>query len=50
MNENIKHCTCTSEYQDQVHGKNMRVHTQKLKTKETDKPKYTCTVCGKSKE
>ena len=50
MNENIKHCTCVSEYQDQVHGKGMRVHTQKLKTKETDKPKYTCTVCGKSKE
>lgn len=37
----IKPCTCTNEYQDQKHGRGMRVFT-------ADGPKRTgsCTVCG----
>jgi len=39
----LKLCTCKSEYQDALYGKNRRVHTTGLKN-------FTCTVCGSKKQ
>jgi hypothetical protein len=38
-------CTCQHSWQDQTHGKRMRVHN--LMTKDLPIEKWRCTVCGK---
>ena len=43
----IRSCGCSSEYQDAVYGKGMRVHNEG-KGKNND-PVYRCTVCGAEK-
>ena len=40
----IKPCTCQSEFQDNMYGKGMRVHSEKKVGREAK-----CTVCGKTK-
>lgn len=39
----IKRCECEHKYQDEVHGKGLRVHTKKVNGK------YVCTVCRKER-
>lgn len=40
----IKKCTCHSDFQDKIYGKNNRVFNSIGKD---DKGGYRCTVCGK---
>lgn len=42
----IVKCTCTSEYQDSVYGKGMRVYNPVGKGSQD--AGYKCTVCGKT--
>ena len=47
----ILKCDCYNKYQDELHGKGMRVYNYPCKSKATGK--YTaarCTVCGNMKE
>ena len=41
----IKRCNCKHEYQDKVHGKNMRVFNP-AKVAQGKPLLYRCTVCG----
>lgn len=43
----IMKCTCTSDFQDSVYGKGMRVFNPIGKGKDQGKD-YICTVCGKT--
>ena len=40
----ITYCTCDNEYQDNKHGKKLRVQNP---TNAPDGRTYRCTVCGK---
>jgi hypothetical protein len=46
----IKDCNCKHKYQDDVYGKNKRVHNQSRSRIGKEKPAWTCTVCGTKKE
>jgi hypothetical protein len=39
-------CSCESNFQDRIYGKNMRVFNQ---TRKNNDRTYRCTVCGKEK-
>lgn len=42
----IKKCTCEHEYQDEKHGKGMRVCNKLAMAKGSGvRPQYRCTVC-----
>ena len=46
----IKQCNCDHEFQDELYGKKMRVHTygeRSDKRSGSSMPGLTCTVCGK---
>ena len=45
METNVFHCTCKSEFQDEVYGKGNRLFNPKGKGDKVDG--YRCTVCGK---
>jgi len=46
----IKKCTCNNKFQDQIHGKGMRVANECKSTKDATRKKFRCTVCGKELE
>ena len=41
-NSKVMFCTCKSDFQDKVYGKNLRLHSVTTKG-------FRCTVCGKDK-
>ena len=41
----IKSCSCKSKYQDEVYGKNMRVHNVGKKAEANSRQETSCTVC-----
>ena len=45
----IRHCSCKHEFQDEMYGKNMRVHNYGEKSYKSgggSHPGWCCTVCG----
>lgn len=50
MATNIIKCSCESDFQDKVYGKNMRVMNLLPAGKNTTKSTFRCTVCGSTKE
>lgn len=42
-------CTCTSKFQDERYGKNVRVHNQ-ARNHPTKQGGWRCTVCGREKD
>ena len=42
----IRSCNCNNDYQDKVHGKNMRVFTEGKKPNQMN---LKCTICGSKK-
>ena len=42
-------CKCDHKGQDELHGKNVRVHNP-LKRKQSEPQKWRCTVCGTVRE
>jgi CRISPR/Cas system-associated protein Cas10 (large subunit of type III CRISPR-Cas system) len=45
METKVFHCTCKSDYQNEVYGKGNRLFNPKGKGDKVDG--YRCTVCGK---
>jgi hypothetical protein len=45
METKVFHCTCKSDYQDEVYGKGNRLFNPRGKGDKIDG--YRCTVCGK---
>jgi len=43
----IKKCICKHSYQDELYGKNNRVHNVTKQNEKPDRRGLRCTVCGK---
>jgi len=41
----ILKCTCQHDYQDKIHGKNLRVMNMTTKNKSAGMDTYRCTIC-----
>jgi hypothetical protein len=46
----VSRCTCDSDYQDSIHGKDQRVWNSAFGQKTSKPNRYRCTVCGATKE
>ncbi len=47
MTSEILRCDCQNTFQDDIHGRGMRVCNHSKKESSQNVNKYRCTVCGK---